>query len=60
MRFAADAIGRPGDYAISAGGAVVTDPEGREVYSRPVPSDTAKEIMTYAARNDAYFQVFCG
>ncbi len=60
MRFAVDAIGRPRDYAISAGGAVVTDPQGTEVYSLPVPQETAKEIMRYAAKNDAYFQIFCG
>lgn len=60
MRFAVDAIGRPRDYAISAGGAVVTDPEGREVYACPVPQDTAKKIMAYAAENGAYFQIFCG
>ena len=60
MRFAVDAIGRPRDYAISAGGAVVTDPQGREVYSLPVPQETAKEIMRYASKNEAYFQIFCG
>ena len=59
MRFAAEAIGHR-DYEISAGGAVVTDPNGRELYSNPVPPKTAKEIMAYAAQNNAYFQIFCG
>lgn len=59
MLFAADAIGSR-DYAISAGGAVVTGPDGKEIYSLPVPPETAKKIMRYAARNSAYFQIFCG
>jgi Cof subfamily protein (haloacid dehalogenase superfamily) len=59
MQFVIDALGHK-DYAISAGGAVVTDPKGREIYSRPVPSGTARQIMAYAASQNAYFQIFCG
>jgi Cof subfamily protein (haloacid dehalogenase superfamily) len=59
MRFASDIIGHR-DYAISSGGAVVTDPDGQEIYANPVPPGTAKEIMRYAAGKDAYFQIFCG
>ncbi len=59
MQFVMDTLGHR-DYAISAGGAVVTDPAGREVYSRPVPPRTARQIMAYAASKNAYFQIFCG
>ncbi len=48
------------DYIISSGGAVVTDPGGKEIFTCPVPSETAKNIMRYAADNGIYFQIYCG
>lgn len=59
MRFVLDDLGHAG-YTISSGGAVVTDPDGNEVFTCPVPAGAANKVMRYAAENGFYFQVFSG
>lgn len=59
MRFVLDDLGHA-DYTISSGGAVVTDPHRNPVFTCPVPAESAKKVMRYAAESGIYFQVFSG
>ena len=59
MRFVLEDLGHAG-YTISSGGAVVSDPNGNEIFTCPVPAAAAQKVMRYAAENGIYFQVFSG
>ena len=59
MRFVLNDLGHR-DYTISCGGAIVTDPDGKQVYACLVPPQTAKKLIRFIAEVGAYFQVFVG
>lgn len=58
MQYVLDQI--PGhSYTISFGGAVITDKDGKNIYSCSLPPLTAKKIIRYVADHGYYFQIFC-
>lgn len=46
------------DYTIAAGGAQITDSNGKVVYANYVPPIAAKQVMRWAALRNVHFQIY--